>query len=1243
MNPYTPSQNIDRNTYDYMGDLYVRVVGRYNLQSPFTLDVTVDAGVCNAIQPVPDGLQVINGSAPSGSYKSLILTDSSRLEGAPAEIITALAKLQTLAARSDVAGVVINLTDAQYERVAWANTQADANLACPSAKNMAADEIKNVIGEYRTANPTTLEYIVLAGGANVIPYFQVQDVAGLADEKDYVVPVKPSTASEAGLQSNLVQGQDSYGSQVEITQGGYKLAYPGLAVGRLVDTASDISLAIDAYIAADGVITPSSSLITGYDFVGDAADAIKTEMEAGTGSSAEFLIQAPGGQPTDPSAWTAEQLRTKLLANNFDIAVLTGHFSAGNLLAADYETQLTAEEIFYSAADLNHVLFLTLGCHGGYTIPKPDMLNFASPDPDWAKTLLRKGAAGYISATGYAYGDTELTEYGERLFLLMAKELRTGNDPVSTGYAMMQAKRKYLEGTAQLTGIDQKTIIEMTLYGLPMMKVNMPGARITPVVDASIISGTDPVAGGPGAALGLGNAPASLLPTVTLNTKQLNNNGSPVTTTYLSGVNGVIANPFEPILPKELYDVSVAGEVLRGVAFRGGTYTDQPSIIPLTTAPTTETSTGHPSFNAEFFYPTQPWITNFFDALFGGDTRLVVFPAQFKSSAPGAIDGILRKFSGLDLLLYYFPSNWTTSTDPVIIAAGVSAAPNILGVSADENNSRVATFHVNASADGSAGVQAVWVVYTGLAGSPYHGTWSPLDLTQNSDDPTLWEGTLDLAPLVNAEDVQFMVQAVGGAGLTVLDTNRGAYYSVTPYNIAPPPPVETTLTLQSPPTSGIYRKNSVFNLLLTSGANPVPDKLVTLDIGGQQALAITNISGQATITLNLNIPPGNYTAQAGFSGDSARLSSTASSAFVVNKDSTAITTQVSPISAILKNSSGNGLPGKSLVFFVHNATDSFSRSVVTNHLGGARLGFVPLPPGDYAVDVNFSGTIPYESSSQSGLPLTISEWHEVRPPTITASAATADSAPYTAGVWTNQSVTVHFDCADTLSGVASCPADQVFDTSGSFTADGTATDNAGNSASASFGPIKIDKIAPTLAPSILPTPIYLKAIAIASANAADSGSGVASQNCGPVVTSRIGSRKVTCTAADVAGNMASVDVPYRVIYKFTGFYAPVHKLPALNRMQAGQAVKIVFSLKGFQGMSVVAAGYPRSNVVACGSGKNYTIATVTATSSGLKYNSSTRRYTYTWKTNPTWAGACRQFSIKLKDGSIYKLKFKFIP
>src|SRR5688500_16592977 len=136
MDPYATVQTIERNTYDLQEDLYVRIVGPYDLETPFTLDVTVEGGICGDLDSVPNGLSVIAGTPPlAGSYQTLILTDSNRLDGTAAELTDALADLETLAARSDVNGVVIDLNDSPYERVAFANTEADANLACAAAKN----------------------------------------------------------------------------------------------------------------------------------------------------------------------------------------------------------------------------------------------------------------------------------------------------------------------------------------------------------------------------------------------------------------------------------------------------------------------------------------------------------------------------------------------------------------------------------------------------------------------------------------------------------------------------------------------------------------------------------------------------------------------------------------------------------------------------------------------------------------------------------------------------------------------------------------------------------------------------------------------------------------------------------------------------------------------------------------------------------------------------------------------------
>jgi len=325
--------------------------------------------------------------------------------------------------------------------------------------------------------------------------------------------------------------------------------------------------------------------------------------------------------------------------------------------------------------------------------------------------------------------------------------------------------------------------------------------------------------------------------------------------------------------------------------------------------------------------------------------------------------------------------------------------------------------------------------------------------------------------------------------------------------------------------------------------------------------------------------------------------------------------------------------------------------VIADFAGNAALGAVPLPAGTYTVDAYFNGTIPvsspitlsddyYQSSSRLGASLTLVA--DTTLPTITASAAKADHTPYTAGAWSNQDVTVHFTCADAGTGIASCSADQVFNTDGTFTATGTATDNAGNSATVNFGPIKIDKTAPTLAPSVSPNPVLLNGTATASAGASDAGSGIATQSCGTVSTSTVGTKTVTCTATDNAGNTATASATYQVIYNFTGFFDPVKNPPIINEMNAGRSVPLKFSLGGDQGLAVLAAGFPKSHQIQCSTLSPVdSVEGTTLGSNSFTYDPATGTYTYVWKTQQSWAGTCRQVSVQFVDGQTYLLNFMF--
>ncbi|HET7036180.1 MAG TPA: hypothetical protein VFI42_10910, partial [Thermomicrobiaceae bacterium] len=84
------------------------------------------------------------------------------------------------------------------------------------------------------------------------------------------------------------------------------------------------------------------------------------------------------------------------------------------------------------------------------------------------------------------------------------------------------------------------------------------------------------------------------------------------------------------------------------------------------------------------------------------------------------------------------------------------------------------------------------------------------------------------------------------------------------------------------------------------------------------------------------------------------------------------------------------------------------------------------------------------------------------PPTISASATTEDGQPYVAGTWTDQTVTVHYDCEDPVSGVLSCSSDHVFADEGIASASGAVVANSNFDNTTTFGPVQIDKTPPTI-------------------------------------------------------------------------------------------------------------------------------------------------------------------------------------
>ncbi|HXT64183.1 MAG TPA: PxKF domain-containing protein [Pyrinomonadaceae bacterium] len=141
----------------------------------------------------------------------------------------------------------------------------------------------------------------------------------------------------------------------------------------------------------------------------------------------------------------------------------------------------------------------------------------------------------------------------------------------------------------------------------------------------------------------------------------------------------------------------------------------------------------------------------------------------------------------------------------------------------------------------------------------------------------------------------------------------------------------------------------------------------------------------------------------------------------------------------------------------------------------------------------------------------------------------------------------------------------------------------------------------------------------------------------------VGTTTVHASADDGNGHTSTCTFTVTVQFNFAGFFPPVANPPAVNIVQAGRGIPVKFSLSGNKGLGIFAAGSPSSGEIPCNSSDPAAVldATVTAGGSSLSYDPVSDQYVYIWKTEPGWAGTCRQLVVQLSDGSIYRANFKF--
>lgn len=989
----------------------------------------------------------------------------------------------------------------------------DDNPCSMSARRALTAAINAFVADAVEGERSHISSVVLVGADDVIPFAPVaQNTADFtedshaaslrltkaADGSDCPASVSigevdtcatPLSAAAAG---NWILTDDPYGfADAFETLGGY-LYVPTVALGRLIDSPGQILGAISRFVDDDGTVDARSTLTGGYGAWSELPDDVEEKLDWRTAGDDTQL----------GDAWNAAAVEAALFpegGRTAGVVSINTHADEMRMLprVPNAETGTFVQDELYVASQradsgsLRGALVFTIGCHAAGNLPSG---YYGDAAVDWTDVF--SAAAGYVGNTGYGLANNLSTALSERLLVLYADWLGVTNDDgttMSAAGALTFAKQSYKGDLGKYSGFDEKVMMQAVYYGLPMYALDDEGLdpKAAPFVpranDLTPVRLKD----------GLVSASLVLAPSFDERSGE-DAAGRPVTYLTANGQDPLVI-PGQPVLPRVTSRLDAAPD---GMVARGALISELESDIG---------EVGRPAIAEPTVGIDEPGVDRSdvaFPSSFADLTRqetpegtvdlLVVTPARVVSARGGS--GNTESFTRLGI-------------DVVYGAAGLddSTAPNISSIQARE------TFSARVDGTGTS-VQRVLL----LAQPENETAWRPIPLALANGT---WQASLDFTG-----PYRWILQAVDTAGNVATDSARGRIEVVAPARpptLGPAGPdavadpgqrVLRTIDVEIGPDAkptGTYRVLTPGGQTMSTGRIPVVDGAdgktramadlvaptpgayeVEVEVCANEACARTRFA----LTVNaVNAPP------------AAKVDLLSSDDPVVPSSTlTAVATGSDPDDddvALAYRWTQNGLPlsetGTSL------ALDGIARP--------GDLFEVVVTPADATGPGNVASARVIVAEPP---PLPLS-------PTITATATTAHGE-YPQGTWSRKAVTVRFACTGFELVSCSAPVTLRADTvAAGATVQGVVRDGLGRTATVGFV-VKIDRTAPKLMPVVTPNPVVKGTTATATANATDSGSGIAAQGCTAPDTSTAGSKKVECSARDHAGNTARAHAAYVV-------------------------------------------------------------------------------------------------------------------
>ncbi len=858
--PGTTAEEIDTILW-LPGTYYIVVSGDNGVFSdqPYTLNVQVTGSDLDYQDlPMPS---VRIQQAPNANVTILFVMNSDRMTTrypADAVIIEELRnRLQSLA-DSDPAVELLDLANifVGTDVVTEAYNLWDSDPSNPFYANYVASTFDALLTAATLRNPSdgtgpplypNTEYIVLVGGDEIIPFYRVPDLAFVANEGEYLPYLSAAEAEEGGssgvinpgsplwgaLNYRTILTDDIYGNDEPYQLPYHPLYVPDRAVGRLVETPTEILTYLDQYYPSAGLGAPleiaatgGKAVVTGYDFLSDQALEVADRL-----TTLGFTPTARLNRLIN-NTWNTADLQESWFDGDFasfasgsysspssvQVQSINGHFdhmwaipaeegvpSSEYLLA---ETILNSEPVSPTAPRyFENRLCYSVGCHSGLNIEGISTAAGAQPlyQADFPQAFIRQGG-NWIGNTGFGYGDADVIGYSERLSLFLTEELGRNvldsNDEYigeSIGTAMIHAKQRYIRNASALDVHDIKALMIWTLYGLPFLRVQVDTPQDFPSEEAAPDDHPDDI----DQTLGLSERIITFTMDINPNVAVVRSGNLYPLLEGVSVEDSFVQAGFAegtppevrvveatqaglPLMPEFAYDLSVRAEdglenvLIKDVTFLGGNYTTladyTPQISQIVTQDIDLLPPGEPdaALDAGIWYPDLLFESTRTVVSSGaeGDTRdqLVVVPAQFKAD-PGSTEGTMRLYDTLVFKVLYLDPSQAPAALRADVTPPVIASVRVL--ENDDGQQHLAAPSVTVVVEASDDVSGAQDISVEGVYSQDDQAWLPITFARN-EATGRWQTTIP----GTSDSAHYIIQVRDQAGNVASFTGKGQFIAL---------------------------------------------------------------------------------------------------------------------------------------------------------------------------------------------------------------------------------------------------------------------------------------------------------------------------------------------------------------------------------------------------------------------------------------------------------------------------------